>query len=204
MSAKDQANKEASARRFGTFGGVFVPNILTLLGIILFLRVGWVVGNTGLWGAIAIISLAHVVTFTTGLSLSAISTSVEAKTGGAYYLISRSLGLEIGGSIGITLYLSQAISVAFYIIGFSQVVYNLFPVIPPQIISTIDSRKDLIEMAKWFSKGKGIISLFQLIVAKVKDAGGKEGMRALAYKNLKRFIEENDIEAFAQAEIVKE
>lgn len=125
--------------RFGTFGGVFVPNVLTILGIILFLRIGWVVGQTGLWGALIIIALANSISLLTGLSLSAIATSMEVRAGGNYYLISRSLGLEIGGAIGIPLFLSQAISVAFYIIGFTEALMTLefFQSIDPRLISTL-------------------------------------------------------------------
>ncbi|RKY88996.1 hypothetical protein DRQ09_02105, partial [candidate division KSB1 bacterium] len=130
-------NKEHPTRRFGTFGGVFTPNVLTILGIILFLRIGWVVGNAGLKGALLIIVLSNFITLLTGLSLSAISTNIEVKTGGSYYLISRSLGLEIGGSIGIPLYLSQAISVAFYIIGFSESIISSFPFHNLKLISSI-------------------------------------------------------------------
>ena len=109
-----------STARFGTFAGVFTPNVLTILGIILFLRTGWVVGQAGLGGALVIILLANAISFLTGLSLSSIATSMNVRAGGNYYLISRSLGLEIGGAIGIPLYMSQAISVAFYIIGFVE------------------------------------------------------------------------------------
>ncbi len=109
-----------AAGRFGTFSGVFTPNVLTILGIILFLRTGWVVGQAGLAGALIIILLANAISLLTGLSLSSIATSMNVKAGGNYFLISRSLGLEIGGAIGIPLYLSQAISVAFYIIGFVE------------------------------------------------------------------------------------
>jgi len=77
------------------------------------------------------------ITFLTGLSLSAISTNIEVKTGGSYYLISRSLGLEIGGSIGIPLFLSQAISVAFYIIGFSESIISTFPIQNLKLIASI-------------------------------------------------------------------
>ena len=108
------------AGRFGTFAGVFTPNVLTILGIILFLRTGWVVGQAGLVGALVIIGLANAISLLTGLSLSSIATSMKVKAGGNYFLISRSLGLEIGGAIGIPLYLSQAISVAFYVIGFVE------------------------------------------------------------------------------------
>ena len=124
--------------RFGTFAGVFTPNILTILGLILFLRIGWVVGQTGLWGALVIILLANFISLMTGLSLSAIATNMQVRAGGNYYLISRSLGLEIGGAIGIPLYLSQAISVAFYIIGFTETLTTLefFESIDPRLIAT--------------------------------------------------------------------
>ncbi len=124
--------------RFGMFSGVFVPNVLTILGIILFLRLGWVVGQVGLWGALVIVLLANAISFLTGLSLSSISTSMNVRAGGNYYLISRSLGLEIGGAIGIPLFLSQAISIAFYIIGFTEALYTIEAVqaIDPRLIST--------------------------------------------------------------------
>ena len=115
------ADRQApAAGRFGTFAGVFTPNVLTILGIILFLRTGWVVGQAGLAGALVIILLANAISLLTGLSLSSIATSMDVRAGGNYYLISRSLGLEIGGAVGIPLYLSQAISVAFYVIGFVE------------------------------------------------------------------------------------
>ncbi len=116
-----------SVRRFGTFNGVFVPTILSIFGVILFLRTGWVVGNTGLLHGLLLITLAMSISFTTSLSLSAISTNTEVGVGGVYYIISRSLGLNIGGAIGIPLFLSQAISVAFYVIGFTESLLGLFP-----------------------------------------------------------------------------
>lgn len=130
---------ERAAARFGTFTGVFTPNVLTILGIILFLRTGWVVGQAGLYGALAIILLANAISLLTGLSLSAIATSMDVKAGGNYYLISRSLGLEIGGAIGIPLYLSQAISVAFYIIGFTEAmgIFDVVAAVDPRIVATV-------------------------------------------------------------------
>ncbi|WP_420454430.1 amino acid permease [Rubrivirga sp.] len=135
------ADREApatSTARFGTFAGVFTPNVLTILGIILFLRTGWVVGQAGLWGALVIILLANAISFLTGLSLSSIATSMDVRAGGNYYLISRSLGLEIGGAIGIPLYLSQAISVAFYIIGFVEAMSGVpaMAALDPQLLAT--------------------------------------------------------------------
>jgi len=131
------ASVAAAKARFGTFAGVFTPNVLTILGIIFFLRTGWVVGQSGLIGALIIVVIANAISLLTGLSLSAVSTSMDVKVGGTYYIISRSLGLEIGGAIGIPLYLSQAISVAFYIIGFTEAFVSVFPGFDPQIIASI-------------------------------------------------------------------
>ncbi len=124
-------NCNSASKRFGAFGGVFTPNVLTILGVILFLRAGWVVGNAGLFGAVLIIVISHLISLSTGLSLSAIATSMDVKAGGNYYMISRTLGLEIGGSIGIPLYLSQALSIAFYIIGFTEGLRWAFPQLDP-------------------------------------------------------------------------
>ena len=127
-----------AAGRFGTFAGVFTPNVLTILGIILFLRTGWVVGQAGLTGALVIIGIANAISLLTGLSLSSIATSMDVRAGGNYFLISRSLGLEIGGAVGIPLYLSQAISVAFYIIGFVEAMAAVpwLGGLDPQILAT--------------------------------------------------------------------
>ena len=104
----------------GTFAGVFTPSILTILGIILFLRTGFVVGNAGLSRALLIISIANLISILTSVSLSAVATNLKVKSGGDYYLISRTLGLEFGGAIGIILFLAQSVSIAFYCIGFGE------------------------------------------------------------------------------------
>ena len=127
---KAQAQAEARGEapgRFGTFGGVFTPCTLTILGVIMFLRFGYVVGQSGLWYGLAIVLAAKVITTLTTLSLSAIATNTRVKGGGAYYLISRSLGVEFGGGIGLVFFLAQAISVAMYVIGFSEALLALLP-----------------------------------------------------------------------------
>lgn len=121
--------------KFGTFGGVFVPNVLTILGVIMFLRTGWVVGQAGLKDALIILLVANAITLLTSLSLSSISTNIQVKGGGAYFLISRNLGLEIGGSVGIPLFLAQAVSVAFYIIGFAESLQYLMPNVPVKLVT---------------------------------------------------------------------
>lgn len=99
---------------------VFLTSIATILGAILFLRFGFAVANTGFLGTILIIVIAHLVTIPTALAVSEIATNQKVEGGGLYYIISRSFGTNIGAAIGITLYLSQAISIAFYGIAFAE------------------------------------------------------------------------------------
>ncbi len=114
-------------KKFGTFLGVYTPSILTILGLIMYLRFGWVVGNVGLIKTIVIVLMASSITFITGLSASAIATNIKVGVGGEYYLISRSLGLEPGGAIGIPLYLCRTLSVTFYSYGLAEAILVLWP-----------------------------------------------------------------------------
>lgn len=109
-----------SGRKFGTFGGVFTPSLLTILGVIMYLRLGWVVGQAGLYYTVGIILVAHIISITTGLSLSSIATDKKIKSGGIYYMLSRSLGLPMGGAIGATIFLATALSISLYIVGFAE------------------------------------------------------------------------------------
>lgn len=108
------------ATKFGTFGGVFTPSILTILGVIMYLRLPWIVGNAGLWWTIGIILVSHIISITTGLSVASIATDKKVEAGGNYYIISRSLGLPIGGTLGIALFVGFSFSVSLYIIGFTE------------------------------------------------------------------------------------
>ncbi len=131
---------KAAEGTLGTFAGVFTPSILTILGIILFLRLGYVVGSAGLVRALIIIGLAHAISVLTSVSLSAIATNLKVKGGGDYYLISRTLGVEFGGAIGIVLFLAQSVSIAFYCIGFGEAIADVLPRNPlatPQIIALL-------------------------------------------------------------------
>ena len=119
--------KGVSKGTLGTFAGVFTPSILTILGIILFLRLGYVVGNAGLGRTLIILVLANGISILTTISLSAIATNIHVKGGGDYYLISRTLGLEFGGAIGIVLFLAQSVSIGFYCIGFGEAVVRILP-----------------------------------------------------------------------------
>ena len=110
----------SKAKKFGTFGGVFTPSVLTILGVIMYMRLGWVVGEAGLFSAIVIILISHIISVSTGLSISSIATDKKIKTGGIYYILSRSLGLPMGGAIGIALFVGTALSIALYLVGFAE------------------------------------------------------------------------------------
>lgn len=119
--------KKKGPTKFGTFQGVFTPALLTILGVIMYLREGWVVGNAGLLGAMGIIGLACIITLFTALSMSSITTNIRIGAGGAFSIIAKSLGLEAGGAIGIPLYFSQALAVAMYVFGFREGWNWIFP-----------------------------------------------------------------------------
>lgn len=104
---------------FGTLP-VFLAGISTILGAIMFLRFGYAVGNVGLLGSLGIIFIGHLVTIPTALAIAEIATNRKVEGGGEYFIISRSFGTTIGSVIGVSLYLSQAISVAFYMIAFAE------------------------------------------------------------------------------------
>ncbi len=119
--------KATNLKKFGTFGGVFTPTLLTILGVIMYLRLGWVVGNAGLLGAWLIILISFAITLATALSMSAITTNIRIGAGGAYAIVSQALGLEVGGSLGIPRYVSQGLAVTMYIFGFREGWMGIFP-----------------------------------------------------------------------------
>jgi solute carrier family 12 sodium/potassium/chloride transporter 2 len=123
--------------QFGTFKGVFTPSMLTILGVIMYLRFGWVIGNVGLVPTLIIVTLSTSITFFTALSISALATNMRVKGGGAYYIISRSLGIEAGAAIGLPLFLAQALSIAFYIIGFAESIVQILPFLNMKVVGLI-------------------------------------------------------------------
>lgn len=132
---------------FGTFKGVYTPSILTIFGVIMYLRFGWVLGNVGIAQTLIIVTIATSITFFTGLSISAMATNMKVGTGGAYYIISRSLGIEAGVAIGIPLFFARSFGVAFYIAGFTEVLMSLanpFPMLDPALTAKIISAATLV------------------------------------------------------------
>ncbi|KAE8358646.1 amino acid permease-domain-containing protein [Aspergillus caelatus] len=106
-----------SAAKLGTFSGVFVPTTLNVLSILMFLRFGFILGQAGLLGMLGLLAVSYTINLVTTMSLSAIATNGTVKGGGAYYLISRSLGPEFGGSIGIVFYLGYVLNTGMNAVG---------------------------------------------------------------------------------------
>jgi len=125
--------------------------------------------NAGLTNAILMLCLANVVTLISTLSLSAIATNTREQGGGAYFLVSRSLGLEFGGSIGMPLYLAQAISVAFYVVGFRESALYLFPELDARLLS-IGILGGLFVVA-WFGAGIAIRAQYVILLILVLSLG---------------------------------
>lgn len=149
---------------FGTLP-VFLTAISTILGAIMFLRFGYAVGNVGFFGTLLIIVVGHLVTIPTAMALAEIATNQKVEGGGEYFIISRSFGLNIGGAIGMALYLSQAISVAFYIIAFAVAFDSVVPYLSETLgFSVADPR---------FFSVPALIVLIVLMLTKGADLGMK-------------------------------
>jgi amino acid transporter len=135
--------EEKQGYAFGTFKGVYTPSVLTIFGVIMYLRFGWVLGNVGLMGTLLVVTIATLITFLTGLSISAMATNMKVGGGGAYYIIARSLGLEAGAAVGLPLFFARAIGVAFYIAGFTEALLSIVnplpfdPALSTKIISSV-------------------------------------------------------------------
>ena len=144
--------------KLGTFLGVFTPSVLTILGVILYLRVGWVVGNVGLIGTLVIVVIANLVTLVTAFSVSAIATNMKIGTGGAYYMISRSLGIEVGTAIGIPLFAAMAFSITLYAFGLAESATVVWPDAPQRPIAALT----VLVVAVLAARGAGVALRLQL------------------------------------------
>jgi amino acid transporter len=161
-----------ATKKFGTLP-VFLTAISTILGAVMFLRFGYAIGNVGFIGTLLIVLAGHAVTIPTAMAIAEIATNQKVEGGGEYFIISRSFGLVIGSSIGIALYFSQAISVAFYIIAFAEA----FAPLLDWIKETYQLHPSLV----WFLDHKQTVSIPALFVltAIVLAKGADLGVKAL-------------------------
>lgn len=120
MHTHTQIYSAAPVKKLKTFDGVFVPVFLSIWGIILFIRLGFIIGEAGLLGTLVMFIMSYVVAVTSSLSQAAIATNGIVRGGGAYYMISRCLGPEFGGSIGVVLVLGNVFSATMNAIGFVE------------------------------------------------------------------------------------
>lgn len=121
------ARTEGNAQGLGTFSGVYLPSVLQMLGVILFMRLGWITGHIGLPKMTLIILMSSSILFLTGLSMTSIVTNMKVGSGGSYYIISRSLGMSFGSAIGILLTVAQLTTIAVCVSGFAISLQELLP-----------------------------------------------------------------------------
>jgi amino acid transporter len=198
LSTAVTEKQSSQPAKFGMFGGVFTPCTLTILGVIMFLRFGQVVGQSGIINAILIVLAAKTITTLTTLSLSAIATNTRVKGGGAYYLISRSLGVEFGGAIGVLFFSAQAISVAMYVIGFTEAFSVTFPQLAPHF-TTIATLVNLATFVCVYIGAGWTIKVQYFILAILAAALGSFYLGAIADFN-PQYLQENLASKYASGE----
>ena len=176
VSSTEKRQKKKKKNRFGTFGGVFTPAILTILGVIMFMRANFVVGQAGILGALFILLIAKSITFTTSLSIAAVSTNTQVRGGGSYFLISRVLGAEFGGAVGLALFFALALSVPFYILGFAEALISSFPAFSPYFLTITLTTAIFLFVIAYYGAGMAIkiqyIIMSFLFLAIVAFLGG--------------------------------
>uniref|UniRef100_A0A8C4GM41 Solute carrier family 12 member 4 n=1 Tax=Dicentrarchus labrax TaxID=13489 RepID=A0A8C4GM41_DICLA len=116
-SAQASRRKTPKSPNMGTLMGVYLPCLQNIFGVILFLRLTWIVGMAGIMQSLLIVLMCCSCTMLTAISMSAIATNGVVPAGGAYFMISRSLGPEFGGAVGLCFYLGTTFASAMYILG---------------------------------------------------------------------------------------
>lgn len=111
---------------FGTWDGVFTSCMINIFGVVLFLRTGWLVGNTGVLLGIFLVSVVILVALVTVLSGIGVCERCSIGSGGVYSMISTVLGGKVGGTVGLLYIFGQCVAGAMYITGFAESISDLF------------------------------------------------------------------------------
>uniref|UniRef100_A0A4W6BWY1 Solute carrier family 12 member 9 n=1 Tax=Lates calcarifer TaxID=8187 RepID=A0A4W6BWY1_LATCA len=153
VNESDQRSPPRSAhqrqpKKLSTFFGVVIPTLLSMFSVVVFLRIGFVVGQSGLYQAIAMFLVAYFIICMTVLSVCAISTNGALDAGGAYYMISRALGPEFGGSIGIMFFFANVCGSALYVLGLVEAIVATFGVAED---GTVGSPHQVLPSGYWWS-----------------------------------------------------
>ena len=170
-------NKTETSSGLSTFAGVFTPSMLTIFGVVLFMRATFVIGEIGILSALIILLVAEAIIFLTALSICAISSNMKIRGGGAYFMISRVLGPKFGGTIGLALYVAQALGVIFAVVGFTEALLSSFPSIghgfflPIALLSLYAVAAVVYVGAKWATKAQYFIMILLFIAIIVMMTG---------------------------------
>ncbi|XP_016110367.1 solute carrier family 12 member 9-like [Sinocyclocheilus grahami] len=149
--------------KLNTFFGVVIPTLLSMFSVVVFLRIGFVVGQCGLYQTIAMLLVAYFIISMTVLSVCAISTNGALDAGGAYYMISRALGPEFGGSIGIMFFLANVCGSALFVLGLVEAILTTFG-ISDDGSSLTGSRYAALPTGYWWSLLYGTVILLLCVL----------------------------------------
>ncbi|XP_006786548.1 solute carrier family 12 member 9-like [Neolamprologus brichardi] len=152
-------SKDRAPQKLGVLFGVVIPTLLSMFSVVVFLRIGFVVGQAGLYHSIAMFLVAYFIITMTVLSICAISTNGALDAGGAYYMISRALGPEFGGSIGIMFFFANICSSALYILGLVEAITSTFGV-PEEGAAAAAGHHHMLPSGYWWSLLYGTALLF--------------------------------------------
>uniref|UniRef100_A0A8C6LGG4 Solute carrier family 12 member 9 n=1 Tax=Nothobranchius furzeri TaxID=105023 RepID=A0A8C6LGG4_NOTFU len=125
---KQRSSPQRPPQKLSVFFGVVIPTLLSMFSVVVFLRIGFVVGHAGLYQTFLMFIVAYFIISMTVLSVCAISTNGALDAGGAYYMISRALGPEFGGSIGLMFFLANVCGSALFVLGLVEAILSTFGV----------------------------------------------------------------------------
>ncbi|XP_072547966.1 solute carrier family 12 member 7-like isoform X1 [Salminus brasiliensis] len=148
--------------QMGTFIGVYLPCMQNILGVILFLRLTWIVGTAGILSSFVIVFMCCACTLLTAISMSAIATNGVVPAGGAYYIISRSLGPEFGGAVGLCFYLGTTFAGSMYILGTIEIL--LMYIVPDGALFVDKANEPVAQLNNMRVYGTCCLALMTLMV----------------------------------------